>query len=136
MKLADLFQESMHMRAEDQQQYVLSELPERIRGIGLKLWKPGDVIQSQGRRILMGVTQWVQGDLELLDAFFELLPNNSQIEIFMLGECLSQADIERYIPGVTPIFNPPVVGIWEDGVLVEKASGWEAKQILKREMCH
>jgi hypothetical protein len=134
MKLADLFQESIDMQAGAQQQYVLSELPERIRSLGVKLWKPGDAIQSQGRRILVGVTEYVRGDLELLDAVLGVL-GNSQLEIFILAECRSQADVELYVPGVTPVINPPVIGIWEDGVLVKKASGREAKQILQHDIC-
>lgn len=130
MKLADLFFESMHMKPADQQRYILSELPKRVQDVGLKLWKPGDPIQNRGRRFLIGVTEFNREDLELLDKLREL-SETSQLDIFILSECKSQSDVEVYVPGVAMVYQSPVVGIWEDGILTAKASGWEAKQILE-----
>jgi len=133
MKLVNLFFESMHMQPGDQQRYVISEFSKRVEDSGLKLWKPGDPIQNRGKRFLVSVAEFSREDLELLDALSEL-SDRSQLDIFMLSKCKSQSDIELYVPDVGPVDQSPVVGIWEDGVLVAKASGWQAKQILTKEI--
>jgi len=133
MKLVDLFFESMHMLPGDQQQYVISQFSKRVQDSGMKLWEPGDSIQHRGKRFLIGVAEFSREDLELLDALFEL-SDGSQLDVFMLSKCKSQSDIERYVPDVGPVYQSPVVGIWEDGILVAKASGWQAKQILTKEI--
>jgi hypothetical protein len=48
------------------------------------------------------------------------------LDIFMLDDCKSQSELEAFIPGVTPVFHSPVIGIWQHGTLVAKADGFAA----------
>jgi hypothetical protein len=131
MKFTELFTEYASRVPGEQQEQILAALPVRAKEIGVRVWKPGDPIPSHGRRLLIGVTQWSRDDLEVLDAVCEVVKGD-QLDMFILGECKSQAEIEDYVPGVGPVFQSPVVGVWEDGILVDKGSGWEAKQLLAR----
>lgn len=141
--LTDVFLKSMYMQPGDQNQYLDSELPIRAKEMGLRVWKPGDPIQNVGRRILVGVADWVREELELVDALYELPDRKSQLEIFFLRDVVllrknqSPSDFDLYIPGIggkQMVYKTPSVGIWLDGVLEIKASGAQAKRILKNEI--
>jgi hypothetical protein len=129
MTFAELFSESAGMEPAEQQVYILSALRTRAQAKGLRVWKPENGIPSRGRRFLIGVTQYSRPDLELLDAVCDIL-KGGQLDIFVLSECKSQAEIESFVAGIGPVFQSPVVGIWEDGRLIAKGSGWEAMQLL------
>jgi hypothetical protein len=45
--------------------------------------------------------------------------------------CKSQADFESCLPGIGKVFQTPVVGIWSNGRLTEKASGHDAVRALR-----
>jgi hypothetical protein len=36
----------------------------------------------------------------------------------------------RLIAGITPVYQSPVVGVWEDGHLTAREWGWKAFQLL------
>jgi len=104
-KLADLFLESMHMRHPGERgRYVRSELPIRANEMGLRVWNPGDPIQNVGRRILVGVAEWVREQLELVDSLYELPDRKSQLEIFFLSKIQSQSDFDLYIPEIGKVY--------------------------------
>jgi len=75
------------------------------------------------RRILVGAVESSRYDFEFLD----LVSGFDEFEfrdIFMLSDCGSQSEIETYIPGATPVYHSPAIGIWEDGNLVARANGF------------
>ncbi len=39
-------------------------------------------------------------------------------------------DFEKYVPGIGKVFQTPVVGYWEDGLLKEKAWGKKGRDLL------
>jgi hypothetical protein len=68
---------------------------------------------------------WSRYDFEFLDALCR--PNKFEfVDMFMLDDCRSQSEIEAFIPGVAPVFQSPVIGIWEQGILVDRANGFPA----------
>jgi len=134
MKLIDTLFENRHLQPGEQLRYVLSELPERIKSMGLNIWNSGDRIQSSGKRILLGIAHYSREDLELLDLLRELPLEEVQLDIFIVSACKSQSEIEIYIPGIQKVVNTPVVGIWQDGILVDKAIAGKAIQILTKEI--
>jgi hypothetical protein len=86
----------------------------------LHLWRPGDTICSTGRRILIGVATYSIHDLRLLDVVEQLLSQSNdnrllRVDVFSAHQCQTQDDFDKYVPGIGPVFQTPVVGIWEDG---------------------
>ncbi len=90
---------------------------------------------EKGQRVLIGAAFYSLYDLELLDAITATLrehPREERIEIVDVMSCKSQADFEACLPGIGKVVQTPVVGIWFDGDLNEKASGNRAVEIVKR----
>jgi len=90
---------------------------------------------EKGQRVLIGAAFYSLYDLELLDAITARLrerPHEERIEIFDVMSCKSQADFEACLPGIGKVVKTPVVGIWIDGDLSEKASGNRAVEIVNR----
>jgi hypothetical protein len=111
------------------ERHVLPRLAVLARDKGIQLWKPGDGIPASGRRFLIGFVIWNRLDFETLDAMCEGLEGD-QIDMFMMDECRSQADFEHFVSGVGPVFQPPIIGVWEDGRLAAKGWGWNGRQVL------
>jgi hypothetical protein len=100
-----------------------------------RLWKPGDPIARQGTRILIGVATWSGYDMQLLDMLEEALSRAKDaplVEVFNAGILTSAEAFEDYIPGLPPPMQMPVVGVWQDGVLTERAEGYFARDLVAR----
>jgi hypothetical protein len=126
-----LFKRHAKLRVKEPQRQFLGEVLQYAQASGLRVWRPGDSIASQGRRILLGVVPWSRYDMEALDAVGKDL-RGARVDIFIVDECKSEAEIEEFVPGVGAVFQTPVVGIWDDGQLVDKAWGLEGRQLLAR----
>jgi hypothetical protein len=83
---------------------------------------------------LIGVATYSEPDLRLLDLLGEVLErgdeNAPDIEVFNTLDCHSPDDFDKYIPGIGKVFQTPVVGAWQNGVLKAKASGQSARDLL------
>jgi len=83
--------------------------------------------------MLVGIAPYSLPDLELLDAIKEALKQKpsceERVQVFDVLTCASMKDFDERIPGIGQVYQTPVVGIWEDGVLVQKASGAKARQL-------
>ncbi|HEV3144311.1 MAG TPA: hypothetical protein VGZ47_10530 [Gemmataceae bacterium] len=103
----------------------------------LRLWQPGDPVVAVPIRVLVGVATYSALDLRLLEIIDRKLEEASRngatlhVEVFNVLECRDQADFEKYIPGIGTVFQTPVVGIWENGVLVHRATGAAARSLLE-----
>jgi hypothetical protein len=128
MTFTELLTESAGIGPAEQQVRILSRLPTRAQERGMRAWKPGDGIPTRGRRFLIGVEPF-SSELSLLDSVCEALKGD-QLDVFTLRECKSQSEIEDFIPGIAPVYQSPVVGIWQDGRLAASGSGWNAIQLL------
>src|SRR5262249_50610849 len=102
----------------------------------LNWWRRGMQIPSQGKRLLIGVAPYSAADLQLLDATNEVLAQARgepiRVDVFNVLECQSMADFDSYLPGIGPVYQTPVAGLWEEGVLRETASGRAARELIAR----
>jgi hypothetical protein len=88
----------------------------------MHFWKLGDDISAASRRVLIGVAPYSGYDLKLLEALNELPldPISDRIDVFDVLACQTQEDFEKYIPGIGKVYQTPVVGIWEQGRLLQR----------------
>src|SRR4051794_21239469 len=101
----------------------------------LRLWMPGDPIPSRGMRILFGPTTWSEYDTHLLDVIDRALAEQGDdapvVEVFNAGDLTTVEEFERYIPGLEA-HHTPVLGIWQDGRLVQRQFGYHASDRIAR----
>jgi hypothetical protein len=57
---------------------------------------------------------------------------SDRFDVFDCGDVDSMGRMDFYVPGITPVFQTPVVGVWDGGTLVERGSGFDGRQILVR----
>ena len=98
----------------------------------LRLWSPGDPVPSEGNRLLIGVATWSPYDMKLLDAVSETRPPHLLVDVFTVTDFVSPGSFEPYVPGIANVFHTPVVGLWFNGRLVEKASGKAGRELVTR----
>src|SRR5207244_428451 len=100
----------------------------------LLLWQSGDPIWSEGRRILLGVMTASMYDMRLLDVLDAAVATGEtgtdRVEVFNWQSITSEAEQDRYVPGVGFVFHTPVIGMWEHGRLTATSSGPEARDAL------
>lgn len=110
------------------------KFPALVRRSKLKLWS-GTAGESKGCHAVIGVRLYSGPDLELLDRLNEMLEEcrgSITVEVFDDASCPEPEQLERYIPGITPVSQTPVVGVWIDGALMEKASGFKGRKLILR----
>jgi hypothetical protein len=101
----------------------------------LRLWAPGEPVDTQGARFLIGVATWSAQDMQWLDAlsgWAALHPTVVRMDVFNVAECQSPLEFARYIPGITDVFHTPVVGLWFGDHLVQTASGKAGRDLVAR----
>lgn len=120
----------------EQQQRARQEFPLLAEQAGFHLWQPGDSIADQGTRFLIGIETASRYDMILLDALADAMVDGrigeDRIDLFDVAEIKSMADFEHYIPGIGDVYQTPVVGYWENGVLQQKAWGAGGRNLLIR----
>jgi hypothetical protein len=57
-----------------------------------------------------------------------------QVQVLDILTC-QQSDFEEWIPGIGKVVVTPVVGIWSDGALIERASGHNSIKALRKHYC-
>jgi hypothetical protein len=111
------------------------DFPAAVAESHLRLWKPGDPIPDRGTRVLFGVAMWSQYDLHLLDVINQALAerddNDLTVDVFNAGILTTLEDFENYIPGLEA-HHTPVLGIWQDGKLIERQFGYHASDRIAR----
>jgi putative restriction endonuclease len=116
------------------QREVDALFPAAVSKSPFRLWSPGDPIPATGDRLLIGVATWSAQDLALLDAVSQALATRRPglvVDVFNVAECPSPQAFERYVPGMGNVFHTPVVGLWSDGRLVDKASGKVGRELIE-----
>ena len=88
-------------------------------------------------RMLLGVASYSVADLAVLDTLNEAASSKEAIwprlDVFNVLDCRSIQDFEKYVPGIGKVFQTPVVGYWEEGLLKEKKRGAKRDAICWRE---
>lgn len=95
-----------------------------------------DSIPEHGTYLRIGAASWNGYDMALLDEveskLGSLRPGALTVSVFDIDECDSPDDIEKQIAGIGPVPQTPALGLWVDGRLVQTASGFDAKQLVRR----
>jgi hypothetical protein len=132
-----LLTEDLGLSVQEQQEHANREFAERVINSNLHLWKPGDPYPDKGRRTLIGVAaSYSIPDLQLLDAVDEKLDRveygNDRVDVFNVSDCKTMEDFEGYVPGSGNVYQTPIVGIWEDGILKQRAWGEPARDAIRQ----
>jgi hypothetical protein len=119
-----------------QQQQALEKFPSVVDQSHMENWRPGESLPTKGKQILIGVATYSVADLQFLDALeAKLAAEGTQYEttyLFNLAAFPEFRDFETYFPGIGKVYQTPVMGFWEDGVLKEKFWGATARDWLVR----
>jgi hypothetical protein len=123
------------MRPSEQQKYVHEQFRKLLSESRLRAWDPGDPTPLTGRRILVGVADYSTIDMALLDALDKIVSNqlgpDDTIQVFNVLDCTKMEDFEEYVPGIDPVYQTPVVGVWEEGQIDRRASGKPSVDLLR-----
>lgn len=115
------------------QRAARAQLPSMLARSNFRHWSLSMPTPLDSDRILLGIAVWSRYDLELLDRLDAGLAKRQHapvIYVFDVDECQSTADFERYMPGLGTVYHPPVVAIWQKGVLTARASGFAGRKLL------
>ena len=115
---------------DDRRGELFPNLVERSRK--LHLWTPGQPISQRGLRLLIGIATWSGYDLNLLDLVEDAVHSPVRIDVFDTGSCLTIDDFRRFVPDTELGNSTPVVGLWDNGRLVESGWGESGRQIVIR----
>jgi hypothetical protein len=127
----------LHGPSADQAE-VVRRLPAAVADSPLHWWSPGDPVAERGARLLLGIAPYSWYDLRLLDLVDEALSTwrgpeaPPRVDVFSTLDCRTQDDFHHYVPGVAPVYQTPVLGRWQDGVQVSKATGALARDEAAR----
>jgi hypothetical protein len=118
-----------------EQQRLASERFASVAGKShMKIWQPGETFPRNGVRLLIGVATYSVPELEMLDnleaQLSRLRTGHEIVHLFNVLDCAKAEDFERYVPGIGKVYQTPVLGLWEDGVLKERAQGKAARDLV------
>lgn len=62
-------------------------------------------------------SQRIQSPINLLDALDETVDGGTAktVDVFNLLDCKSQLDFDKYYPGITKVFQSPLLGVGRTG---------------------
>jgi hypothetical protein len=134
---AGMFREAQRLRpGADQYTEILERSSEALGEGSVGIRSVHDLPQppQAGRYVLIGAAVYSLHELELLDAIVKKRRRHDdpeeRLEVLDILTC-RQNDFEEVIPGIGEVLATPVFGIWEDGILKEKAWGHKAVQAIK-----
>lgn len=95
-----------------------------------------DARSQRADRIVIGVASYSVRDLQMLDMVAkkvndEITSPETEIVVFDTLSCKTMDEFQAIIPGIGVVLQTPVVGVWRNGILVEKASGSKAFEVIK-----
>lgn len=123
------------LTAGEVQEHSRRLLPERVSQSSLRWWSPGTPLPGTADFLLIGVAVWSMRDMSLLDILEQRVSATKPqpaVFVFDADAITSPDQLQSVFPGIGLIHHTPIVGRWENGQLVEKASGHEAKRIVIR----
>jgi hypothetical protein len=111
-------------------------LPARVEQSSLRWWSPGGALPEDARFLLVGVAVWSGYDMNLLDHLDGAVTAGTRPDttayVFDADWAASPEDFEALMPGIGFVHHTPVVGYWVDGKLIEKACGFQGRQVVAR----
>jgi hypothetical protein len=99
-------------------------------------FEPKPVSARVANGAIIGVAFYSLHDLEFLDQVvaYEQDGRAEQgakvILVFDVLACKAMADFEEIIPGIGPVYQTPVIGVWKDGSLIAKETGLQARRLV------
>ena len=134
IKFVDLLDANSALGPAEQQQLAADHFSSVVENSHMTIWRPGEELPTHADQTWIAIASYSLPDLQILDALEAKLaskPRQNQIVVlFDLSSFPEFKDFERYLPGIGRVYQTPVIGHWEDGVLKDKASGAEAKNWL------
>jgi hypothetical protein len=139
MRFQELLSRMHAGNPERQQTRARQRFPEEVHSHGFRLWQPGDRYSASGVRFLLGVAAaYSVTDLRLLDdldtGIRERRFKSGVIDVFDSSGIQKMQEFESYIPGITPVVQSPVLGVWVNGELKERLQGFHVRRRLLREL--
>lgn len=133
-RFVDLVAHHVETSPGEQQLRAIERFPTLVEQSQLELWRPGNNIPRSGTRVLIGVALYSERDMELLDVLNTVLTRGGslgdKVNVFDVSECRSHDDFEKYVPGIGPVFQTPVLGVWHRGLLTERMWGQAARDFI------
>lgn len=135
IKFADLLKPVSGMSPGEEQKRAAKLFPSIVERSKLHLWKLGDTIPNAGRRLLVGIAaSYSTIDLHFLDQLEAACEagavGSDHIDVFDIDSCESVSDLGICIPGIGQVYQTPVVGVWVDGNITHRLSGYQARQFV------
>ena len=138
-RFVDLLNQASALPISEQTAFLRQKAAQMLQANGFKFLTLEETTPEPSSQMRIGIAPYSHADLELLDELAEeavhgrLLPRIN-IDIFDVLSCQRMSDFDRYIPGITPVYQTPVVGIWENEVLAKSASGARARQLIQNQL--
>ena len=139
MKLVELLKDEGNLTVSELQQSARVRFWELLANSGLKRWRKEDNIPGSMRRVLIGLApSYSIPDLDLAERVINAAhcsASHLTVEFFDVTDVADMADMQNYIPGIGNVYQTPVVGVWEVGVLVARAQGRAGEQLALEALC-
>ena len=133
-RFSSLLRADVGLAPGEQQRLAYERFPSTVANSPMSLWRQGETIPTNGTRILIGVATYSIQDLSLLDSIESKLSiktgRQETTQLFDVLKCTDMDDFEEYVSGIGKVFQTPVLGVWESGILQYKAAGWSARKWL------
>ncbi|HTU27194.1 MAG TPA: hypothetical protein VMF30_17435 [Pirellulales bacterium] len=119
------------------QRQARQRFPAQVGQSRLSLRSPTVPVPSAGVHLILGVASYSPRELGLLDEVDATLGGDNgraaDVAVFDVLDCQQASDFQKFIPGLPPVYETPVVGVIAGGKLVESAAGLdEVEGVLRR----
>lgn len=118
-----------------QNRYAEEKFPVIVSQSNLLLCQQQNKCYEDSMKLLIGVATYSRYDMELLDLIDNVLNEQHLLQghvyVFDITTCKTMECLEQYIPGIGGARQTPVVGVWQNGLLIAKGEGKIAKEIIR-----
>ncbi len=134
-KFSALLQYDCRLPLDVQQQEASEVFPQIVELSNLVLFAPENVCVHSSR-IVIGVATYSIYDMSLLDRIdvcADTCFSGVSVEVFDIVDTYDKfGGFDHIFPGIEGVYQTPVVGVWNDGVLIERASGENARDLISK----
>lgn len=134
MCFESLLLDQPHRSPGEQQRWARKKFSSLLAESSLEELPTEKFVKSAGRTVLLLVAVYSLDDLKLLDKLNESCPRQEEVPISMyiydIENVKSLYEVDKFIPGIAPAYQTPMIGVWENGELKKSAWGSDVLQIL------
>jgi hypothetical protein len=123
------------LQPREQNEWADRKFLDLLHASAMQSWNPGEPVPQVGQWLLIGAATWSLYDLQLLDKINDILKAKAslpKVAVFNIDDIQSNEDFGLYFPGIGRVYQTPVVGLWQEGVLVDKGTGHFGRVIAER----